>query len=60
MMTIREAFKLFVKELTGSEPTGETIADVIRDGAAKIKASNGTTGEDTTTNDTSGGEEESA
>lgn len=32
-MTIANAFKLFFKALTGKEPVGNNIADVIRDGA---------------------------
>jgi SMC interacting uncharacterized protein involved in chromosome segregation len=35
-MTIVEAFKIFIKSLTGKEPIGNTIDEVIRDGADKV------------------------
>lgn len=36
MMSIANAFKLFVSALIGKEPVGKNIADVIRDSASKI------------------------
>lgn len=32
-MPIAKAFKLFIKALVGKEPVGDTISQVIRDGA---------------------------
>lgn len=36
-MTIADAFKSFVKSLAGQEPAGDTVSEVIRDGADKIR-----------------------
>lgn len=35
-MTIANAFKLFFKSLTGKEPVGTNIADVIREGTSNM------------------------
>lgn len=35
-MTIAKAFKVFIKSLTGQEPIGNNIADVVNDGAQKV------------------------
>lgn len=35
-MTIADAFKVFIKAVTGKEPAGCNISEVIRDGASKF------------------------
>lgn len=35
-MTIANAFKSFIKSLTGHEPVGNNIAEIINDGSKKV------------------------
>lgn len=39
-MTIAKALKAFFLALNGTEPTGDTIADVVRNGAASVERNN--------------------
>lgn len=39
-MTIAKALKAFFLALNGTEPTGNTIADVVRDGTASVERNN--------------------
>lgn len=39
-MTVANAFREFIKALTGESPAGKTVAQVIQDGASKVSAKN--------------------